>query len=289
MCKIHEIPYKFVNRHPPNVSRPVSWNLNLASARNLRLGALVLLLITINQVDEPLLEPTLGEAFIYWAIRPLVLAIGLWLADALVNRYFADRWNNPEWLKPVVLVSLIGLIPLAITEAVMELHLPFRPEFVDDELWAVSPMLAYLGELATLATIVVPLHLLLWLIIDRRQPTENVSKAETPQPEFLKRSSNSSVDDVLALRAEEHYVRIYAAADSELVHYRFGDAVAELPESLGLQVHRSWWVAEKAVVSASRGDRRWELRLVNDVAVPVSDSYVATVRERGWLKKKARK
>lgn len=148
------------------MSRHTLRNPNLASPRNLRLGALVLLLITINQIDEPLMEATFGELALYWVLRPLVLACGLWLADWYVTRFYADRMNRPEWLKPVVLVTALGLLPLAITEAVIELYLPFRPEFVDDQLWAYSPVLAFLGEFVTIASIVIPLHLLLWLIMD---------------------------------------------------------------------------------------------------------------------------
>ena len=96
-------------------------------------------------------------------------------------------------------------------------------------------------------------------------------------------------EDVLALQAHEHYVRIYTSEAAELIHYRFGDAAEEMPSELGLQVHRSWWVAERAVRSAQRGSRRWQLNLVTDDAVPVSDSYVAAVRERGWLKRRSKK
>ena len=272
------------------VSRHPNWTQFLASPRNLRLGALVLLLITVNQIDEPLVDPTYGEAFLYWGLRPIVLAAGLWLADWWVTKYFSERLNSPEWLKPVVLVSLVGLVPLAMTEAVLELHLPFLPEFVDDELWAWSPPLAILGELVTLASIVIPIHLLLWLIIDRTaaKPAFAPEAEPQPEPEFLKLSSSRKAKDVLALQAEEHYLRIFSDDGAELVHYRFGNAVDEMPAALGLQVHRSWWVAENAIRSAQRGSRRWQLDLVTDISVPVSDSYVAAVRERGWLKKKPR-
>lgn len=270
------------------MSRHPHWSLNLASPRNLRLGVLVLLLITVNQIDEPLIEATYGQAFLYWVLRPVVLAFGLWLADWLVAKLLPGRWNNPEWLKPVVLVSAIGLLPLALTETLLELNLPFRPEFVDDQLWAYSPVLAVLGEWVTLASIVIPIHLLLWLIIDRNayRISEGGISQPLPVPEFLQQAANSRTEDVLALQAEEHYVRIYSTQGTELVQCRFGDAVEQMPAELGLQVHRSWWVAESAVRSAQRGSRRWQLNLAADVAVPVSDSYVASVRERGWLKKK---
>ncbi|MDJ0905932.1 MAG: LytTR family DNA-binding domain-containing protein [Woeseiaceae bacterium] len=273
------------------MSRHADWSPNLASPRNLRFGALVLLLIMVNQINDPLVDPTLGEALVFWGVRTFVLICGLWLADRLVSRYLAERLATPEWLKPVVLVSAIGILPLALTEALLELQLPFRPEFLDDELWAVSPVLAVLGEWVTLASIVIPIHLVLWLIIDRnthKTSEPNLAVAQST-PEFLQRTANLRAEDVLALQAEEHYVRIYSSEGSELIHCRFGKAANEMPAELGLQVHRSWWVADSAVRSAQRGSRRWQLNLVTDVAVPVSDSYVSAVRERGWLKRKVRK
>lgn len=154
---------------------------------------------------------------------------------------------------------------------------------------ALSPILAFLSEYATLVTIVIPIHLLLWLIIDRKAHVASPDGRETrPVPEFLQRASILHVEDVLALQAEEHYVRIHTRNGAELVHYRFSDAAAEMPVELGLQVHRSWWVAESAVRSAKRGSRRWQLDLVSDLNVPISDSYVKAVRDRGWLKRKRR-
>lgn len=245
----------------------------------------------VNQINDPMVDATFGQAFLFWGLRPIVLALGLWLADELVSRFLTDRLTTPEWLKPAVLVPAIGLLPLAITEGVMELHLPFRPEFLDEELWAFSPVLALLGEYVTLATVVVPIHLVLWLIIDKgaHRTSDEHETVPLSAPEFLQRTANMRLEDVLALQAEEHYVRVYSNGGAELIHYRFGNAVEEMPAELGLQVHRSWWVADSAVRSAKRGSRRWQLDLVTDDAVPVSDSYVKAVRERGWLKRKSKR
>ncbi len=244
----------------------------------------------VNQINDPLVDATLGQAVLFWGARPLVLVGGFLLADWLMERFLAGRLATPEWLKPIVLVSAIGLLPLALTESLLELYLPFRPEFLDDQLWAYSPLLAYFGEFMTLATVVIPIHFVLWLIIDRRSHgVSDDSGAQTPSvPEFLQRTTNLQAEDVLALQAEEHYVRIYSGDGSELVHCRFGKAAKEMPAKLGLQVHRSWWVADDAVRSAKRGARRWQLDLVTDETVPVSDSFVTAVRERGWLKRKPR-
>ena len=277
-----------MNRPQENVSRHPRFGLQGASPRNMRLGMLVLALIAIYQLDDPMVGATVGQEIVYWVVRNSVLIAGLLAADILVARRFEGRLTQPEWLKPVVLVSVFGLLPLALAEILIEPHLPMRPEFVDDDLWAVSPLLAFLSEYATLLSIVVPIHLLLWVVIDRsavlrREAAEPAAQA---MPAFLAQGTGLKAADVLALQAEEHYVRIYTRRGAELLHYRVGDAVREMPEGMGLQVHRSWWVSANAIRSAKRGSRRWQLELVCDVAVPVSDSYVKAVREKGWLKRR---
>ncbi len=283
-----------MKRHANRMSRHPSPGPILSSPRNLRLGTLVLVFVGISQIYDPLVDPTIGQELWYWSARIAVLAVGLWLADVLVTRYLPDRWTRPAWLRPVVLVTAFGLLPFALAELLMEPHLPLRPEYADDELWAYSPMLAYLSEYATAVSIVAPVHLLLWLIVERPGRAVDASPAggvpevhdASSTPAFLLRSAVARAEDVLAFRAEEHYVRIYTRGGQELVHYRFGDAVQEMPEQLGLRVHRSWWVAGDAVLSAKRGARRWQLSLESDIEVPVSDSYVQAVRAQGWLLRK---
>lgn len=100
------------------------------------------------------------------------------------------------------------------------------------------------------------------------------------KPAFLSRVRPERDGELLALQADGHYMRIYTANGSELVLYRFGDALTELSESEGMRVHRSWWVADRAITPQTDGDR---LTLVNGLEVPVSRSYRVPVRERGWL------
>ncbi|MEM7281533.1 MAG: LytTR family DNA-binding domain-containing protein [Pseudomonadota bacterium] len=255
------------------------------SARNLRLMALVAAFVAKDQLTNPLAETaTTTESFLYWGVRLVAVVVFLWSADALVERFTPKRYQTPLWLKPVVFVSVVALIPFALVELLMETWVPVRAPFDDEEWMSVSPILAYLGEFGTLVSVVIPVHLGLWLIIDR--PNLGVPNPEVDEqsPEFLSKTAGVTLEDVVALHAEEHYVRVYSGSTSELIHHRFGDAAGEMPDTLGLQVHRSWWVADKAVTSAKRGDRRWKLVLRDAVEVPVSDSYVQVVRKRGLLR-----
>jgi hypothetical protein len=88
---------------------------------------------------------------------------------------------------------------------------------------------------------------------------------------------------LLALEAEDHYLRIHADGGSELVLLRMRDAVAALEGVPGRQVHRSFWVAETAVRAIRRDGARLVLELENGLEVPVSRTNAASLREAGWL------
>jgi DNA-binding LytR/AlgR family response regulator len=85
---------------------------------------------------------------------------------------------------------------------------------------------------------------------------------------------------LLALQADGHYLNVHTDAGCDMILYRFSDALNELSDSEGMRVHRSWWVAERAVERMENGEK---LVLVNGITLPVSRSYRVQVRERGWL------
>lgn len=89
------------------------------------------------------------------------------------------------------------------------------------------------------------------------------------------------VDDVLHVTAEEHYLRLVTADRSRLLRGRMTDIEAGMPQGLGLRVHRSHWVARKAVSELKRDDSGWTLRLTDGAVLPVARGRQAAVR--AWL------
>jgi LytTr DNA-binding domain len=100
-----------------------------------------------------------------------------------------------------------------------------------------------------------------------------------PSPSFADRLP-SGFGPVLALQGEDHYVRVHGAGRSELILVRLRDAMAELGEAAGIQVHRSWWVAHDAIASAERDGRVATLVLTNGLRVPVSRENMPRIRDR---------
>ena len=88
---------------------------------------------------------------------------------------------------------------------------------------------------------------------------------------------------VLALQAEDHYVRVHTPAGSELVLIRLTDAAAEMSPVTGARTHRSWWVNRSAVQGISRKGGSTVLVLTNGLEVPVGRSYASELRDAGWL------
>ena len=88
---------------------------------------------------------------------------------------------------------------------------------------------------------------------------------------------------ILALEAEDHYVRIHTDQGSQLILMRIADAIAEMGSVEGARTHRSWWVARAAVKQSRRADGRATLILSNGVEAPVSRNAAGELLEKGWL------
>ena len=113
----------------------------------------------------------------------------------------------------------------------------------------------------------------------RPSPAKPAPKAALPTPPpalpaILRRLPHHARGDILCLSMEDHYVRVHTTRGSALLLMRFSDAIAELETTPGLRVHRSWWVAAKAVAEVERSARSIKVRLVNDLRAPVSQPYV---------------
>jgi DNA-binding LytR/AlgR family response regulator len=64
-----------------------------------------------------------------------------------------------------------------------------------------------------------------------------------------------------------------------MILYRFSDAVRELDESLGQQVHRSYWVNTGAIESMHAKAKDFQIRMSNSTDIPVSTPYQGMIRE----------
>lgn len=228
------------------------------------------------------------ERLVFWA-----LAIG-WNAGKWWLWYrFVAPLAGPGWQAQVAL-ALGGAI-------LLNLGLPFEIELlfrILGEPFAVSWPVTFASALA------ISLAISMVLAVTQTEPRADSPRAAPPAlppapapapppapapaapatPTGLAARAGAALADIRAVVAEDHYLRLTLAdGRSPLVLYRLGDAVRDLARLDGLQVHRGAWVAASAVVGATRDGRKWRLRLAGGTTLPVSDSFVAAVRARGWL------
>ncbi|WP_417316671.1 LytTR family DNA-binding domain-containing protein [Emcibacter sp.] len=106
--------------------------------------------------------------------------------------------------------------------------------------------------------------------------------AELPEPGrlFLDRLPPALGRDLICIGMEDHYLRVYTEKGEHMLLHRMKDAISELEDYDGLQVHRSWWVANRSVKNLERDGRKLSLVMSNGLVIPVSRSFQAMVREQ---------
>lgn len=88
---------------------------------------------------------------------------------------------------------------------------------------------------------------------------------------------------IIAVEAEDHYLRVHTDHGTDLILMRLTDALRELEGLEGAQTHRSWWVAKDAVRGSSRKDGRATLVLDGGLTAPVSRRYSRALGDAGWF------
>ena len=116
-----------------------------------------------------------------------------------------------------------------------------------------------------------------------RETSGEPDTALTPGARFFDRLPEKIGRDLVYLRTADHYVEAFTTSGSTLVLMRFVDAVAELDGTDGLRVHRSFWIASRHVAGSARRHGRTVLRLTGGHEVPVSRTYMASVRAAGLV------
>jgi len=84
---------------------------------------------------------------------------------------------------------------------------------------------------------------------------------------------------LLCLEMDDHYLNVHTEKGNHLVLMRFKDALSLVEDYPGIRTHRSWWVALDAIVGEERDGRKNLLKLSNEILVPVSKTYLASVKQ----------
>lgn len=221
---------------------------------------------------------------LYWVTCALT-GLGLYTAPLLLARRLSLTWHGGKfWSGVIGLVSLLSLVQTRITR---DLALSIWPDLAPH----LPGWWQWYGQVLLIALPSVVLVILVVGHSDRApardeptepQASESARTVRAVQPARVA-GDFPRAETILALQMEDHYIRCHQSGGSKLVHGVFRDALSRQSVCEGLQVHRSWWVARKALAGWDGTPRALRLTLINGVSVPVSRHHVAHLREAGWL------
>lgn len=104
-----------------------------------------------------------------------------------------------------------------------------------------------------------------------------------PAADFLARYAPALTGrQLLALEAEDHYLRVHTDGGTALILMRLRDAIRILGAGIGWQPHRSFWLALGVEARVERNGQAFRLLLPTGLAVPVSRANVEAMRKAGY-------
>lgn len=246
----------------------------------LTFAALILTVVGAFDTDEQII---FVPRFVYWWIMAVATYSAGILCGGLVHELLRPLDNEP--LEVVGGSVTTGVAVVATALSIHTLALGWN---------------GYSGtELAILAAeifaVAVATHVVLWFAWFRslpsgpaHQPQEDTTVEQTDEPQMpalMERLPDETLAPLVALSAEDHYVRVQTTVGEELLLMRLGDAIREAKPVPGLKVHRSHWIALDAVVSAERRSDGALLTMSHGREIPVSRRYLPNVRQAGLLEK----
>lgn len=201
----------------------------------------------------------------YWP----VLIVATYGAAALVNTALAPVTRDRPFWQDVVLTGLVAGAAVTIIVLV-----------VNRVAFGVWPDPAELpGFLGTLFAITLVVNAVIALGF-RHGPT---ARDQNRPAAILDRLPLDKRGPLVALSVEDHYVRIRTLKGEEMVLMRLADAMREVGDTDGTQVHRSHWVAFGQVRAARRDGDRAILTMANGPEIPVSRANLPKIKEAGLL------
>ena len=234
------------------------------------------------------------DRFAYWMARSLIVGLlCLTVIELMSATGSAASWPPMKRALAIVVIASVPSAIVGFTLASVFRHAPTSPLEIADLYGRVMMMTAMVG---------LPLHLV-------RAPTapaqpalplpaakdslarqdllaDKILPAKQDQPArsaFLRRIPARLGTELLYIKVEDHYLRVQTRLGSDLLLLRLSDAVAELDQEFGRQVHRSHWVAQRAVAGVERDGYRIRLVLTDGARIPVSRTYLPALRKAGWL------
>jgi hypothetical protein len=214
----------------------------------------------------------LTSRLLYWVILVIVGHLIFSQSEKFCKWYFDKKHLN--LIVSFILTALIGSAFLTffveyLTQIFLEIKLAFPDGFI-----FLFPKVFILG---------ITINIFGYLL-DQAKDNAFKSKELVKQENiFVDRLPNNLGSDLICFCMEDHYLNVYTDKGSHMMLLRMKDALVELKDYNGIQVHRSWWVALDAVQEVKKQTRKATLIMKNGIKVPVSQTYLSALKESNLI------
>ncbi len=243
-------------------SRPATWIV---------LVAVGLILSVVGAFDtDQVLRPV--PRALYWVgVVSATYALGSFLS--LTIRHALDNQPRPLRLAAMALASgcVLTLCILGINTALFG--------------WFFRSSAELYSFVATVFGVVLIVVIVFdWVLTQAEQnQTEQSLPPEPKSPAILTRLPLDKRGQLISLTALDHYVEVTTDKGTELVLMRLGDAVGETPPIVGVQIHRSHWVALDQITKVEKQSNKTTLITSDKRELPISRSGLPRLKEHGVL------
>jgi DNA-binding LytR/AlgR family response regulator len=240
-----------------------------------RAGAELALLVAVGVVMAFLgpfqtADRPLSERLVYWLILMMgggVIGIAI---DEVVMRRLPGFWARLATVS-LAMTPLVTLLVMAVTHVMYGASLE------------VAVFTDLLFQVFVVCAPTMALRQLAWRAVWHDGPSPAEAEPDSWAAFRQRLSARRRGARLIAVEAEDHYLRVHTDAGDELITLRFSDALEELSAASGFRTHRSWWVAADAIEAVRWRRGRGELRLAGGLSAPVSRSQAPVLKKAGWF------
>lgn len=201
---------------------------------------------------------------LYWAASSIA-TYGLGSYAAFLAQQVYPHQTVARHATAILIGSLAITVFLYIFNGLFSIRMPKTP-------------LGMLTLFAQTGLIVATVNGVLAFYSNKKKPSQR-----TETVHVLQRLPIEKRGELISMTVMDHYVEVTTTRGKHLILMRFNDAITEIPPHLGLQIHRSYWVASDQVQAHRRDGKQLLLITTAQDALPVSRRYRKAVFMAGLL------
>lgn len=170
-----------------------------------------------------------------------------------------------------------GVFRVGLAVAIASVPITLAVGAIEDWLRQSRDEIAFAGFVLNTALICGLISIAMYFRVQDRLGRINTN--DMPSAPFLQQLPFELGKDLISLSMQDHYIEVATSKGTTLVLMSLRDALEELGDYKGIQIHRSHWIAASAFQGLERCNGKLHARLSDGRKLPVSRTYSASARK----------